>query len=457
MTAAQASIAASAKGQLVGEAMAAGDRLERKLPGVAGAMPGIGVPDPTALDGTAVLPALDAADPGAAAAAPIEMAALTPGAPPSEPEPPATVAAPSAVVRALSPAPPRSSEAVPEPPAHARARATDPAPPVVSTDPAAPVSAQTSAEPRSSAVAGAATVAHAATSEPAMPDTGVSDTGTPAPRLAHAVAPIRITPPDMRGPTWLQNAVAPVIDDRPAIAVVIDDLGVNHRGTTAVSRLEGPLTLAFLPYAPHLSEQTRAARAAGHELMLHVPMEPTGNAFPGPNALLASLEPADLVARLRSQLRSFRGFVGINNHMGSLLTADDERMSLVMAELRRHGLLFLDSRTTAHSVAGREARRLQVPYAERDVFLDNELDLDAVLGQLERAETIARRKGYAVAIGHPHDVTIEALRRWLPTLDARGFALAPISAIVARRACAEGAPVIDDACARYTAVASLPQ
>jgi hypothetical protein len=132
-------------------------------------------------------------------------------------------------------------------------------------------------------------------------------------------------------------------------------------------------------------------------------------------------------------------------------------MSLVMAELRQQGLLFLDSRTTGHSVAGRVARRLQVPYAERDVFLDNEIDVEAVLRQLARVASIARSKGYAVAIGHPHAVTIEALRRWLPTLDAQGLALAPISAIVARRSCSEGAPVIDDACARYTAIASLPQ
>jgi polysaccharide deacetylase 2 family uncharacterized protein YibQ len=256
-------------------------------------------------------------------------------------------------------------------------------------------------------------------------------------------------------PAWLRNAVVPVLDDRPAIAIVIDDLGVNRKGTQAVSRLQAPLTLSFLPYAHNLGEQTRAARAAGHELMLHMPMEPVGDDFPGPNALLSSLGPDQLLSRLRSYLQSFPGFVGANNHMGSLLTADSRYMSLVMAELRRHGLLFLDSRTTPRSVAAREARRLNMPYAERDVFLDNEIDRDAVRRQLARLERIARDKGYAVAIGHPHDVTIAALRAWLPGLDARGFALVPISAIVARRACAEGAPALHDPCTRYTAIASL--
>jgi polysaccharide deacetylase 2 family uncharacterized protein YibQ len=359
----------------------------------------------------AALPGPEAPEPRATD--PVEMAAQ----PPSEPEPQAPVAATNGVV--------------PQPP---------------------PVA------PRSSALAAVPTIAHAAaaaTSEPA-----VSDGVIPVARPARALAPIGLVPPDMamrRAPTWLRNAVAPVIDDRPAVAIVIDDLGVNRAGTAALNRLPAPLTLAFLPYAHELEEQTRAARAAGHELMVHVPMEPTGNAWPGPNALLASLQAADLVARLRSQLNSFPGFVGINNHMGSLLTSDEERMGLVMAELRERGLLFLDSRTTGSSVAGRAARRLEVPYAERDVFLDNELSVDAVLRQLAHVERIARSRGYAVAIGHPHAVTIQALRSWLPTLDARGLALAPISAIVARRACAEGTPVIDDACARYTAIASLPQ
>jgi uncharacterized protein len=404
---AQAGVTVSAKGQLAAAAPGHAP-LEQ---GVAGTMPAIAPPEALAGEATTSLPGSDAPELGAAD--PIEMAAL----PPSEPEPQAPVAA--------------SNGVVPQPP---------------------PVA------PRSSAVVGAATIAHAAVAATSEP--GVSEEVIPAARRARALGPIGLVPPDIavrRAPTWLRNAVAPVIDDRPAIAIVIDDLGVNRAGTAALNRLPAPLTLAFLPYAQGLEEQTRAARAAGHELMVHVPMEPTGNAWPGPNALLASLPPADLVSRLRSQLRSFRGFVGINNHMGSLLTSDEERMSLVMTELRQHGLLFLDSRTTGQSVAGRVARRVQVPYAERDIFLDNELDVDAVLRQLARVESIARSKGYAVAIGHPHRVTIEALRRWLPTLDARGLALAPISAIVARRSCSEGAPVIDDACARYTAIASLPQ
>jgi hypothetical protein len=119
------------------------------------------------------------------------------------------------------------------------------------------------------------------------------------------------------------------------------------------------------------------------------------------------------------------------------------RMAILMAELRQRGLLFLDSRTTPASIAAREAERAGVPYAERDVFIDDDLDLRSVLRELARAESIARYRGHAVAIGHPHDVTIEALKRWLPTLDARGIALVPVSTVVARRSCASGIVLVD--------------
>jgi len=238
-------------------------------------------------------------------------------------------------------------------------------------------------------------------------------------------------------PAWVENAVTPPqAEDRPMIAVVLDDLGLNRRNTARLNQLPGPLTLAFLPYAGDIERQTRAARAAGHELMLHMPMEPIGQAFPGPDALLTSLAPDEFTERLRNNLDRFSGFVGLNNHMGSRLTADEEHMALVMAELRRRDLLFLDSKTTARSVASDEADQQGVPSVERDVFLDNKIDREHIALQLARTEQIARQRGLAVAIGHPHDVTISALRQWLPTLEERGFALVPISTIVAQQNCA---------------------
>ncbi len=251
-------------------------------------------------------------------------------------------------------------------------------------------------------------------------------------------------------PSWLKNAVAAsLIDDRPVIAVVIDDLGLNRVSTRALNDLPGPLTLAFLPYAGNIEAQTVAAKRAGHELMVHLPMEPLGSAWPGPDALITSLGRDEFVRRLESNLDRIKDYVGVNNHMGSRLTSDRGRMDLVMRELRERDVLFLDSRTSPQSVASEVASRNGVPNTTRDVFLDHVIDLQKIRSQMAKVERIARLTGSAVAIGHPHAATIEALADWLPKLSKRGFVLAPISAVVARRACDDGLLIAAETCGRY--------
>lgn len=250
------------------------------------------------------------------------------------------------------------------------------------------------------------------------------------------LVPPRVAPFQIVEHAWLRNAaVQPIEDGRPKIAIVIDDLGNNRPNTAALNRLPGPLTLAFLPYANNLVEQTAAARSAGHELLIHMPMEAVTEDWPGPNALLLSLSKEEFRDRLRQSFERFHGFVGINNHMGSRLTADGGSMAMVMAELRSRDLLFLDSKTTPISVGTNEARRSGVPYAQRDVFLDNVPETAAVLRQLRATEQVARRRGFAIAIGHPNDTTIQALRRWLPEVAERGFSIVPVSTVVALRTC----------------------
>lgn len=251
-------------------------------------------------------------------------------------------------------------------------------------------------------------------------------------------------------PTWLKNAVASAVDDeRPMIAIVIDDLGLNRPNTAALNDLPAPLTLAFLPYAGRIEAQTDAAHDAGHELMLHMPMEPFGSDWPGPDALTTKIDREEFTTRLVKNLSRFEGFVGINNHMGSRLTADRTRMGVVMRELRKRDVLFLDSKTSARSIAGELAGQNGVPNTTRDIFLDHVIDLDTIRRQLARTEKIARRSGSAVAIGHPHGATIQALKEWLPGLEARGFTLVPISAVVARRACSDGILIAAKTCGRY--------
>ncbi|WP_340119085.1 divergent polysaccharide deacetylase family protein [Pelagibius sp. 7325] len=254
----------------------------------------------------------------------------------------------------------------------------------------------------------------------------------PAPALAPALP---VVPHD--GPAlWQQNAIAVApAAGKPMIAIVLDDVGVNRRGALNAIELPAPLTLAFMTYADGLAKMTAEARDHGHELMLHVPMQPMSETMdPGPNVLRDDLPAAELVQRLGWGLARFDGYVGVNNHMGSRFTASPEGMALVMRELKARGLLFLDSLTAGNSVAGEAAARSGVPYAVRDVFLDNEPDdLAAIHRQLAILEQTARQRGYAIGIGHPHDGTVTALQQWIPEMRARGFALVPISAIVRHR------------------------
>lgn len=235
---------------------------------------------------------------------------------------------------------------------------------------------------------------------------------------------------------WQRNAV-PVaqVEGAPIIAIVIDDLGLNRRNTWRTIDLPAPLTLAFMTYAEQLPSMTEKARAAGHELMVHVPMEPGNVAYdPGPNALLTGLERTELQRRLEWALDRFEGYVGVNNHMGSHFTGSLADMAAVMAELKSRGLMFLDSRTSSSTIGGRLAQRMGVASVERDVFIDNEPeDPAAIRNQLLKLENMAKRRGLAVGIGHPHDATIEVLAEWLPEVIRRGVVLVPITAIVQRR------------------------
>ena len=223
------------------------------------------------------------------------------------------------------------------------------------------------------------------------------------------------------------------------MAIVFDDLGLDRARTAAATRLRGPLTMSFMTYANDLAEQTEAARRAGHELFLHVPMEAVDrDADPGPRGLFTTLSAEENLARLRWGLGRTAGFVGINNHMGSKFTADAHSMMPVMEELRARGLVFLDSRTSPASAGIRLAVAYGVPHAARDVFLDDDQAPLSIARQLARLEQVARQHGSAIAIGHPHDTTIAALKAWLPLLGEKGFAQVPISTVVRHRMAEEG-------------------
>jgi uncharacterized protein len=220
---------------------------------------------------------------------------------------------------------------------------------------------------------------------------------------------------------------------RPMIAVIIDDVGLARDRSARAARLPGSFTLAFLPYANNLQSLVDRAKANGHEIMLHLPMEGRTEANPGPEALLVGQSPAERRQRLLWNLERFSGFAGVNNHMGSRFTEDDPGMRLVLTELKRRKLFFIDSRTTSQSAARQISADLALPYAERDVFLDNAQDSHHITIQLAEAEARARAHGTAIAIGHPHNATLTTLAAWQKSLAQRGIDLVPASAIIAAR------------------------
>ncbi len=231
-------------------------------------------------------------------------------------------------------------------------------------------------------------------------------------------------------PTWRKNAVAVKWSSKPKVVIVIDDLGLDRPHTRRTITLPGPLTLSFLAYADELATQAGKGKAAGHELMLHVPMEPgAGNVDPGPNVLLTGMPTDELLKSVRWNLDQLTGYVGVNNHMGSRFTSDADGMKVVAAELKKRGLLFLDSLTSGRSVAHDAARDAGIPFAIRNVFLDHEDDEAAIRRQLAQVERVARETGLAIAIGHPREKTLNVLEGWLKSLDGKGLQLVPISAV----------------------------
>lgn len=234
---------------------------------------------------------------------------------------------------------------------------------------------------------------------------------------------------------WEARAIPPpAVRAGAYVAIVIDDLGMDPARAARLASLPGPLTLAFLSYAPDIDGQSRAARGRGHEILLHMPMEPEGREDPGPGALRVALSDDDIRARTAAALDRLPLALGLNNHMGSRFTRDARAMRPVLEELAARGLLFLDSRTSGASVGTDLARRLGVPAAGRDVFLDNEIDARAIRAQLAELERVASRRGSAIAIGHPHEATIEALAQFVPEMLGRGMQLVGVSAIVRQRA-----------------------
>lgn len=222
------------------------------------------------------------------------------------------------------------------------------------------------------------------------------------------------------------------LKERSRIAIIIDDMGNSLELGAAAIGLPGNITYSFLPFALHSRRLALLAARHGKEVMLHAPMQALSKKPMGAGGLTVSLDRNEVVHRFSAQLAAVPGISGVNNHMGSALTRDPVTMGWLMEALARkpNALYFVDSVTTDHSVAKKVADAHRVPALSRDVFLDHVNSEVNIREQFELLISIAKRRGYAVAIGHPRVNTLKILREKLSDLDRIGVELVPVSELL---------------------------
>jgi uncharacterized protein len=215
------------------------------------------------------------------------------------------------------------------------------------------------------------------------------------------------------------------------LAVLLDDLGNDRGAADEVFALRVPITISVLPFHPHSEEIAKEARQHGCEVMLHLPMQSVANESPEQQELRPGLTPDQVRMAVEEMLDAVPEADGVNNHQGSQATADHALMNELMLVLKDEGVFYVDSRTTAATVAFDAAKRAGVRTAFRNVpFLDDVQNTEAVKRQLQLAIQGARRKGEAIAIGHPHSATLYALREVLPQAKKEGVQLVVVSELV---------------------------
>ena len=286
-----------------------------------------------------------------------------------------------------------------------RGSSPDPSPPAASEESSAPEASSETAEPRSEA------------------------------RAARQDASDHVEPEDptampVQSETASEEPTTPVRGVR--VALVIDDLGRSLDYLGPLEELGIPLTYAVLPFEEHTAEVVASLRRRKVEMLLHLPMEPKNGEDPGPGALRQGMSDEELRELTLAALRAVPGATGVNNHMGSGLSADGRSMRAVLGVLAGRNLFFLDSRTSAESVGYKTAIELGIPSAQRQVFLDGDPSPDAIEAQFQRLLTLARTHGSAVAIGHPHPETLAALASQVPKARELGYEFVPVSFLLDR-------------------------
>jgi len=218
--------------------------------------------------------------------------------------------------------------------------------------------------------------------------------------------------------------------EKPQAAIILDDFGYNINNLERARELYLPVTISVLPNLKASRQTADLARAAGFEVMLHLPMSPRKSVRLEKKTISSEMSADEIKQQIENDLSSIGPVSGVNNHMGSLATADPVLMKEVLSNLKGRNLFFVDSVTGPNSVVFKTARELGIDAARRDVFLDNENDPEYIKGQIRKLIQKALKNGRAIGIGHDRPGTITAIKEMLPEFEKAGVSLVPVSRLV---------------------------
>ena len=248
------------------------------------------------------------------------------------------------------------------------------------------------------------------------------------------LGPLPIVGKDGRAPWRVYARPFSSMDSRPRIAVVVTGLGVSEQATkSAVDTLPGAVTLSFAPFTKNLADWIDKSRGAGHEVLIDLPMEPMDypRSDPGPHTLLTSVPIDQNLRQLEWILSRATGYVGVAIYMGSGLVIKPRVLSPILSEIKSRGLMLVDTGENPMGATADLAKEMNLALAVGDTVIDHELAADEIDRQLGELEKRARREGSAVAFGRPYPVTVDRLKAWAASLEKKGIALAPVSALPA--------------------------
>ncbi len=231
-------------------------------------------------------------------------------------------------------------------------------------------------------------------------------------------------------PAHVKKIPKAAISIKGKIAIVVDDWGYNLNNLYILDGIKSPFTASVLPGLEYSRAIASELHKRGFQVILHLPMQPREKYELEKNTILTSMGAQSIINIIGEDLTDIRYAVGVSNHMGSSATEDTRTMSIVLNELKKRNLFFLDSLVSSKSVCADLAKRLQVKFIKRDIFLDNKEDAGYIRSQIYRLKKKAMLSGYAVGIGHDRKVTLEVLKEMMPDLEKEGYKFVFISDLV---------------------------